>query len=612
MTGSFERQPPQTQRGGWLVLLLGLLVTVLIHVPSVVSVNLLTGGGLFDSDAYMRLLRVVDLHAHGRWYDAQSLRTNAPFGETLHWTRPLDTILLAGALLGSAVTDFRDALEVWGKYISPVMLLLVVVVWRYGTRGVLSNRGFMISIALLPLLPLFDLAFAVGRPDHHSLLNLLFVGGLVMMFRIVTETTSPRLALAAGALSGFAIWISVEAMAATAYFAAALTLFWVWRGHPYLSRTVLFVVGLFAAITIALLIERPPSDWSMPVYKTISVVHWFLAAVGMASWVCIAAVAKKIGGDGGVGRRFAAALAGALIPALAVALVFPRFYFGPLADFDAAVLSQLYSEITESQPLLPITRERAFLIVDQLGPVFFAVLYVLYRLRRGDRTERQLMALLLLGFVCFVPLAFAVVRWSVYAQALAWLPWTLAALALLDAEPRLTIAGRRIALRMPAVAIFLTAPALLALAITPAPPSHAAAGGVRCDWPQMAAYLSQRHATENGNEQLLFTDLIPGPALVWTTPYNVVGAPYGNAQSLNDTFGFFGAGDDVIPREIVSRRNVDLVLVCRGSEERRYHDKPGIDSMFARLSDGAAPAWLEPVRLPDHLSSAFRLYRVPR
>ena len=75
----------------------------------------------------------------------------------------------------------------------------------------------------------------------------------------------------------------------------------------------------------------------------------------------------------------------------------------------------------------------------------------------------------------------------------------------------------------------------------------------------------QRHAGANGNEQILLTDITQGPALVWHTPYSVIGAPYGNTQPLGDTFSFFGATEDDVPREIAKQRGVDLVLVCTGA-----------------------------------------------
>ena len=207
----------------------------------------------------------------------------------------------------------------------------------------------------------------------------------------------------------------------------------------------------------------------------------------------------------------------------------------------------LFRLIKETTPLVPTSREGVGLFLSELGPVLIAVTYALYRLWRGDQTERQLMALLLLGFVLFVPLTVAVSRWAVYAQALAWLPWTLAALALFDADPSAVIVGRRIPLRAPLVGIFITAPLALALAVTPLVPSLTVTQqspgrtsvGPQCDWFGMATHLSQRHATAGGGEQLLLTEIFRGSAMVWLTPYNVVGTSYGNTRALKDTRGFF-------------------------------------------------------------------------
>lgn len=55
-------------------------------------------GELADSDCYMRLLRVEALHDGGPWYDPVVRRENAPYGQTSHWTRPFDVVLLLGAV----------------------------------------------------------------------------------------------------------------------------------------------------------------------------------------------------------------------------------------------------------------------------------------------------------------------------------------------------------------------------------------------------------------------------------------------------------------------------------------------------------------------------------
>ena len=51
----------------------------------------------------MRRLRAFIARDHlaqtGNWYDGSLPRSNWPYGEALHWTRPLDVVLLAGTFL---------------------------------------------------------------------------------------------------------------------------------------------------------------------------------------------------------------------------------------------------------------------------------------------------------------------------------------------------------------------------------------------------------------------------------------------------------------------------------------------------------------------------------
>ncbi|MCZ6591766.1 MAG: hypothetical protein O7B98_11590, partial [Alphaproteobacteria bacterium] len=67
------------------ILVLGLVQTVFVLVTQNPGLD----GQLIGPDGYMRLRRVMNLYETGNWYDAFDLRTNAPFGEQLHWTRLL-------------------------------------------------------------------------------------------------------------------------------------------------------------------------------------------------------------------------------------------------------------------------------------------------------------------------------------------------------------------------------------------------------------------------------------------------------------------------------------------------------------------------------------------
>ena len=82
---------------GWLIAIpLGCLVLIqaLLALTGIVPV---LDGSLANSDAYMRLTRVLHLHDGGAWFDPREPRVNPPAGHVQHWTRPLDALLLAGA-----------------------------------------------------------------------------------------------------------------------------------------------------------------------------------------------------------------------------------------------------------------------------------------------------------------------------------------------------------------------------------------------------------------------------------------------------------------------------------------------------------------------------------
>ena len=98
-SAAFARAAPDQSSLGWLVAIpLGCLVLMqaLLALTGIVPV---LDGGLADSDAYMRLVRVLQLHDSGAWFDPREPRINPPEGHIQHWTRPLDALLLAGAWL---------------------------------------------------------------------------------------------------------------------------------------------------------------------------------------------------------------------------------------------------------------------------------------------------------------------------------------------------------------------------------------------------------------------------------------------------------------------------------------------------------------------------------
>ena len=117
------------QEQGRLFLLSGFLDLLCAGTGGVVPAGkgTIPAGDLGDSDCYMHLIRASDLYETGRWYDPVIERSNAPYGNRLHWTRPFDLLLLAGAVPGSLLTSFSSSLFWWGVVISPVILIALLL-----------------------------------------------------------------------------------------------------------------------------------------------------------------------------------------------------------------------------------------------------------------------------------------------------------------------------------------------------------------------------------------------------------------------------------------------------------------------------------------------------
>ena len=152
--------------GVWLLLQVAVLV---IHSSPVLT------GGLVGTDSYMRLVRLTELLANGQWYDSTIARSNAPYGEVLHWTRPFDVLLIILAAPVALFTGWQSGLYWASVVVSPFLLLScgLSLIWAMAPL-LRPNRWLLPAIAIFiqPAILTYSL---LGRADHHGLLLLVFV-----------------------------------------------------------------------------------------------------------------------------------------------------------------------------------------------------------------------------------------------------------------------------------------------------------------------------------------------------------------------------------------------------------------------------------------------------
>lgn len=585
------------------LLLAAAMVAAVQIVLAVSGASPVLDGRLLDPDCYMRLARVATLIEGGSWWDPVMPRSNAPYGEALHWTRPLDLLLVAGALPLEPLLGLKRALLLWGSLVSPLLLVAALPVLSWASRPFLSEGGFLLLCALLLAQPQLSGVFMVGRPDHHGLLALAFLIQMAAVLRLSLGDGGRRAAITAGAAGGLGLWVGVESMIAQLFLAGALALPWIREGGAWAGRLATAMAALAAATALALAVERPPAEWLVEAHTRLSAVHLVLAALGTAAWTGLARVGPRLTSPA---ARGLATLGAGLAVGLLTALIFPRFQHGPWAEFGGGTGAWLRT-ISEFQPLWPSDRRRAAQALIQVGPALVALPLALRLAGKGAPGQRRAMAVLLLGLAIYLPLALREMRWVTYVQALALIPWALTLLALFRWEGALTVAGRRMPLRSLAFSGAAAAHLVAGMALQPHPPGVVAGRapqGEHCAWPALAEWIERTNPAPPGG--VLFTYLFTGPEMVWRTGWNVVGAPYANARSLADTAAFFGAREESEARAVAERRGAALVALCPSSIEARDY---GPGTLHDRLIRGEPPAWLAPQALPPDLARDFLLFR---
>jgi hypothetical protein len=287
--------PDQTSLGWLIAIPLGCLalIQVLLALTGIVPV---LDGSLADSDAYMRLTRVLHLHDGGAWFDPREPRVNPPFGHIQHWTRPLDALLLAGAWLLEPLLGFARALHVWGVLISPVLLGLALAAIAWAAAPALDRDTRLLACLVLLTQPTVLAYTSVGRPDHHSLLLLLAVTLIGLTARLAATPGDRRAALLAGAIAGVGIWISPEAMTFIGVSLTALGLFWL-AGTVGLARANRdYLLAAAAALAGGLLLERGSAELFALESDRLSIVHVLLFALIAGFWVIIERAERAGGG----------------------------------------------------------------------------------------------------------------------------------------------------------------------------------------------------------------------------------------------------------------------------------------------------------------------------
>lgn len=576
------------------------------------SPNLLDGE-LWDSDSYMWMERARQLTSGAGWFDHRNARIDPPAGFILHWTRPMDALLLAGAWMLTPMLGFEAALFWWGAATGPVLFIASAAAYVWAARPLLPHTAHWLPPLILACQPAFLVGFLVGRPDHQSLLILLFILFLGCALRLALAPGSTGRAAFAGVVAALGLWVSIQFLPIVAVLLAVLLAAWISGERPVAAMLAIFCATVSLGMAAALLVEYGGAAFDARPLDTLSPGHLWLFGLATLFWIAAAASPLTRKRE----RLLFLALAGGIGGGL-LWLAAPDLFTRPIGPTDPLQLAIYLEHIRELQPAVRLNSdigwsELVAVAILRLGIAVPAILFLLHRFWHSEERERRAWGLLAVATAIYVPMALLQLRWSIYALAVLILPYAALAATALRALtrvkwPRFTgLVVRPLVAALICVWIYVPALGFGLSAI----PGAATRTESSCRTTPVMRFLG---APEGLGARpltvLAFVDL--GAKILYFTPHSVLSIANHRPQpGFTRTLRIMSETDAATAVGALRAGGIDLVLTCSQSLEAVLYrpDGNGI-SLYQRLVSRTPPTGLTRIRITGTGDSGYYLYRV--
>ena len=551
-----------------------------------------------DNDDAMRLVEVRDFLAGQGWFDMMQYRLGLAGGTLMHWSRfidlPIASLILFFRMFLSPEGAEAAALTVW-----PLMLVLPLMFFMgLAGRRIAGVEGMHFSLILTALFVLLSPRFVPGSIDHDNV-QLGLVALTVAM--LVDESYRPRnFAIAAIALA-IQLGIGAETTPFVAVACMSVACLWAWKGEIFAPAAKAFALTLTIAVSAAFFSLVPPRLYSMVTCDNLSLGFYGITSAGCVGLLLSSIFASRLSRPW---RIAILAVNGAFVFAITVALA-PQCLRNPLSDLDPMLVDFWLSRVTEAQSIISVANRQP----DTLG-VFYAtgllaMLVCAFRILRGTRPSlhAMLMALIAINWV----ITLVQVRGTEFANLLAIPP-----LALMIAELRKNYMADPRNLR----AILLYAGTLLASV-----PAVWAVGGALAskgvvNGLMVAAPVKAEETANCTSRQALrpIADLEPGVVaaasnlgapLLRFTPHRTLSGPYHRDPDGMMAELLIGLAEPQQAEALLHEAKVTIVAFCKGDPQVELVSERAPKGLYAQLSAGHVPAYLEPIAAPAESDVQF-------
>jgi hypothetical protein len=581
--------------------LVALIYAVVIIVAQLVIHRSLTDYVGPDNDDAMRLVEVRDFLAGQGWFDMMQYRLGLDGGTLMHWSRfidlPIASLILFFRMFLSPEGAEAAALTVW-----PLMLILPPMFFMgLAGRRIAGTEGMHFSLILTSLFVVISPRFVPGSIDHDNV-QLGLVALTVAM--LVDENYRPRnFAIAAIALA-IQLGIGAETTPFVAVACMSVACLWAWKGEVFAPAARAFALTLTIAVSAAFLALVPPRLYSMVTCDNLSLGFYGITSAGCVGLLLSALFASRLSRPW---RIAILAANGAFVLATTVALA-PQCLRNPLADLDPMLVDFWLSRVVEAQSIFSIAHRQP----DTLGAFYMtgllAMLVCGYRILRRDRASLHAMLMALIAINWTITLV--QVRGAEFANLLAIPP-----LALLLAELRRSYMADTRNLRSALLYVVTMLAAVPAVwAVGGALASKGIVNGFAVAQPTKA----EESANCASKEALApIARLEPGVVaaasnmgapLLRFTPHRTLSGPYHRDPNGMLAELHIGLAEQQQAEALLRDAKVTIVAFCKGDPQVELVSERAPKGLYAQLSAGHVPAYLEPI--PTPANSDVQFFRV--
>lgn len=542
-------------------------------------------GSYMDADGYARALRIYHFLINPSFAEQPLYESNSPFGEILHWTRPMDVYWSLLTLPFINTFPLKDVVFIAGAFTSPLLLFPASLALAYGLRRRFNPYLCIFGVLLFLADPRTESHFSPARADHHALTELfcLYAFSLVLCWLKKRHHRYLRLL---GLTLALLTFTAAEGLLIYAIFLSFFLYLYVIKNLS-LAPTVKIAQSFALSITICWLLNPPYEGWFYPDNGRVSILYVTAAFLAYAAFFILDRLHLH------TPRLKFVSLALAAASSLLILL----FIFGASvfhAPLDAEIMALWADSISEMKSITALD----FASTLELHG-FSTVSLVLALYMFHQKPYRRLMAYnLCIGLPLFA-LSLWALRFSLYHTVYCTLPW----LCWLEMQYNRSPFARRQSHELPdnlwLYALFI----LITLQLFPLPYNlkEAAKDRPQTYTPALCAQIKSISGT-------LVTSPFLSPKYVFNCDVSTVGTPYHrNRNGLKDNYNILHATTDRALIPLLLKHQVTQILIINRYDDNYLATEKNKGKLFYKLiTRKDIPAFLKEVKT---VNKDARLYQ---